>query len=96
MARGLFLALLGLIALGLLQVFIPSMRGGSTELLISGGGVIVFALFTAYDIQRVQTLARAGQNPFLLALSLYLDLFNLFLYVLRFMTALSGERRRSW
>ncbi len=34
-----------------------------------------------------------GANPFLLALSLYLDIFNLFLSVLRFMSVLSGERR---
>lgn len=94
--RGLFFALLGLIALALLQLIIPSFRSGQMELLISGAGVIVFSLFTAYDIQRVQQMARAGANPFLLALSLYLDLFNLFLYVLRFMLAVSGNRRRSW
>jgi FtsH-binding integral membrane protein len=29
----------------------------------------------------------------MMALSLYLDIYNLFLSVLRFMTALSGERR---
>lgn len=91
--RTLFYAVIGLIVLGLFQVFIPSMRGGATEILISGAGIVVFAGFTAYDIQRVQTLSRTGGNAFLLALSLYLDLFNLFLYVLRFMTAISGNRR---
>ena len=96
MGRGLLFALLGLIAMGLLQLFVPSLRTGQMELLISGAGVVVFSLFTAYDIQRIQTLARSGQNAFVLALSLYLDLFNLFLYVLRFMIAISGNRRRSW
>ena len=96
MGRGLIFALLGLVAMGLLQIFIPSMRTGQMELLISGAGVVIFALFTAYDIQRIQTLAKAGASPFLLALSLYLDIFNLFLYVLRFMLAVSGNRRRSW
>ncbi len=96
MGRGLFFAVLGLIAMGLLQLFIPSMRTGQMELLISGAGVVIFALFTAYDIQRVQQMSRVGENPFLLALSLYLDLFNLFLYVLRFMLAVSGNRRSSW
>ena len=96
MGRGLFFALLGLIAMAFLQLFVPSFRTGQMELLISGAGVVIFALFTAYDIQRVQQMARNGANPFMLALSLYLDLFNLFLYVLRFMTALSGDRRRSW
>lgn len=93
MGRALFFALLGLIALALLQIFIPALRGTQMELIVSGGGIVVFGLFTAYDIQRVQHLARAGASPFLLALSLYLDIFNLFLYILRFMIALSGERR---
>ncbi len=96
MGRGLFFALLGLIAMAVLQIFIPSFRTGQMELLLSGAGIVIFALFTAYDIQRVQTMAKAGANPFMLALSLYLDLFNLFLYVLRFMIAISGNRRRSW
>lgn len=96
MGRGLFFALLGLVAMGILQIFVPSFRTGQMELLLSGAGVVIFALFTAYDIQRVQQTARAGANPFLLALSLYLDLFNLFLYVLRFMLALSGNRRQNW
>lgn len=96
MARGLFFALLGLIIFSLIQVFVPSMRTGQTELLLSGAGVVIFSLFTAYDLQRIAVLSRSGGNAFQLALSLYLDLFNLFLYVLRFMLALSGDRRRGW
>lgn len=96
LGRGLFFAILGLVVFGLLQMFIPSLRTGSMELLISGAGIVVFALFTAYDVQRTQNLARYGANPFMLALGLYLDIFNLFLYVLRFMIAMSGNRRNSW
>jgi FtsH-binding integral membrane protein len=93
MGRGLFFALLGLILMGVLQIFFPALRGGQMELLLSGAGVVIFALFTAYDVQRVTEMSRYGANPFMLALSLYLDIFNLFLYVLRFMIALSGNRR---
>jgi len=93
LGRGLFFALLGLLFLGILQLLFPALRGTQPELLISGGGVVVFALFTAYDLQRVQALSRVGANPFILALSLYLDMFNLLTSVLRFMVALSGERR---
>jgi FtsH-binding integral membrane protein len=93
MGRGLFFALIGLLIFGLLQLFIPALQGRQSELLFSGAGVIIFALFLAFDVQRIQTLSRAGMNPFMLALSLYLDIFNLFLYVLRFMVALSGQRR---
>jgi len=93
MSRGLFFALLGLIAMALLQIFIPSLRTQQFELLISGAGVVIFALFTAFDMQRVQRLGKVGVSPFMLALSLYLDIFNLFLYLLRFMLVLSGDRR---
>lgn len=93
MGRGLFFALLGLIAFALLQIFVPALRTTTMELMFSGAGVVVFGLFTAYDLQRIQFLGQQGMNPFLLALSLYLDIFNLFLYVLRFMIALSGDRR---
>jgi FtsH-binding integral membrane protein len=93
MGRGLFFALIGLILLGLLQFFVPSLRTTQFELMLSGGGVVIFALFTAYDLQRIQKMGRMGANPMMLALSLYLDIFNLFLYILRFMLAISGSRR---
>ena len=93
LGKALFFALLGLILMGVLQIFIPGLRGGALEVLLSGAGVVIFALFTAYDVQRVGSMARLGANPFMLALSLYLDIFNLFLYILRFMIAISGNRR---
>ncbi len=93
MGRALLFSVLGLVVLGLLQLFVPSLRTTGFELALSGAGVVVFALFTAYDIQRITEQARLGANPFLLALRLYLDIFNMFVYLLRFMTALSGNRR---
>lgn len=89
----LFLSLLGLIVLGILQIFFPLFQSTQAEMLISGVGIVVFALFLSFDIQRLQRQAAIGQSPFLLALSLYLDVYNLFLYVLKFMLAMSGRRR---
>lgn len=94
--KGLFLGLLGLLFLGLLQVFFPSLQTGQMELFVSGAGVVIFALFLVADLQRIRAAGRAGAHPFLLALSLYLDIFNLFLYIVRFMLVISGNRRRSW
>lgn len=91
--RALVLALVGLLVLSLAQLFVPALQTQSMELLISGAGIVLFGAFTAYDLQRIAASGKAGANPFLLALSLYLDIFNLFLMILRFMTALSGERR---
>jgi len=93
MGKALFFALIGLIGFGLLQFFVPSLRTTQMEMAISGIGIVVFALFTAYDIQRIAHLGKVGANPFILAISLYLDIFNLFLYILRFMLMLSGNRR---
>jgi FtsH-binding integral membrane protein len=89
----LVLGLVGLLVLSLLQVFIPAFRTTQFDLLLSGAGIVLFSLFLTYDLQRIQQMGRMGANPLSLALSLYLDIFNLFLYVLRFMTALSGDRR---
>lgn len=93
MGRALFFALLGLIIFGLLQLFVPALRVSQFEMVLSGAGVVIFGLFTAYDLQRIQHLGKAGAHPMMLALSLYLDIFNLFLYLLRFMVAISGNRR---
>lgn len=93
LGKGLFFALIGLIVMSLLQFFIPALQTTQFELMLSGAGIVIFALFTAYDMQRIAHLGRMGENPFLLALSLYLDIFNLFLYILRFMLVLYGDRR---
>ncbi len=94
LGRFLLFSLFGLLGFSLLQIFVPSLRQSvGMEMAISVGGVILFALFTAYDIQRVEQQSRHGANPFMLALSLYLDIFNLFLYVVRFMVAIAGDRR---
>ncbi len=93
MGRALFFALLGLVGMAVLQIFVPSLRAGQFELVFSGAGIVIFGLFLAYDMQRIQRMGQVGANPFLLALSLYLDIFNLFLSLVRFMVALSGDRR---
>lgn len=91
--KALFFAVIGLLAMMVLQIFVPALQTQGMELLLSGAGIVVFALFTAFDLQRIERLGAVGASPFLLALSLYLDIYNLFLFILRFMTALSGERR---
>ncbi|MEK7136967.1 MAG: Bax inhibitor-1 family protein [Patescibacteria group bacterium] len=94
MSGFLVLSLIGLIVFGLLQLFVPALRQSvGFEMGLSAAGVVLFAMFAAFDIQRVEAGARAGESPFLLALSLYLDIFNLFLYVLRFITAIAGDRK---
>ncbi len=89
--RFLLQALLGLIVFGVLQIFFPGLRTQGIERVVSGIGIVVFSLFLAVDLQRLQ---RRGDldSPFLVAISLYLDIFNIFLFILRFMMA-GGSRR---
>ena len=61
--------------------------------MISVAGVIIFTLFTAYDVQKIKkTYEYVGVNSDMAnkvaligALNLYLDFVNLFTYLLRFM-----------
>jgi uncharacterized protein len=86
------MALFGLIAAMLVNAFLGS---GTASLLISVGGVLLFTVLTAYDIQRIQTGALVAMTgsvekaAVIGALRLYLDFINLFLFLLR----LTGGRR---
>ncbi len=84
----LFMLLIGLIIAGVANIF---WGNGTFDLICSGVGVIVFALFTAYDTQKILAMGLCedevarSKGAVLGALSLYLDFINLFLYLLRFL-----------
>ncbi len=73
------------------------LRSATMDLVLSGVGVVIFSLLTAYDTQKIKELGQrmlAEQETMqkvavLGALTLYLDFINLFLFLLRFM----GRRR---
>jgi len=88
------MVLVGLIIGMLINLFLKSEQ---FDYILSGIGVVIFVLLTAYDTQRIKQLGRLmlveqeviGKVTLLGALSLYLDFINLFLFLLRFM----GSRR---
>lgn len=90
----LMMALIGLIIAGVVNLFFKSTM---MDLIVSGAGVLIFTGITAWDAQNIKkSLMMApdtGETPqkiaLLVALSLYLDFINLFLYLLRFF----GSRR---
>jgi len=90
----LFMGLIGLILSGVLNIFL---RSAQLDFITSIFGVIIFTLFTAYDVQMVKKmgLAMLGSGAdmtkvsIISALKLYLDFVNLFLYLLRFF----GQKR---
>ncbi len=82
----LFTALIGMIIVSIIGIFIP--WSNTFEMIFSGIGVIVFSGFTMYDIQKLKIFPQ--DRALDAALMLYLDIFNLFIYILRLM---SGSRR---
>jgi FtsH-binding integral membrane protein len=77
-ARGLFWALLGLIAFGLVAIFV-SIPG--ENLIWSIGGLVIFGGYTIFDFNR---LRRAGADSAVpIAASIFLDVLNIFLFFLQ-------------
>ncbi|MEO2154646.1 MAG: Bax inhibitor-1/YccA family protein [Nanoarchaeota archaeon] len=71
------LLIIGVVA-SIVNIFL---KNSLLELIITWFLLIVFAGLTIYDLQKLEELAETG-NPFIGALSLYLDLINLFLLIL--------------
>ena len=94
MGKILFMALIGLIVASIVNIFVAS---SALYWIVSYAGVIIFAGLTAYDTQRLRTMAVSVQGDAALAarlsvngaLILYLDFINMFLFLLRFM----GKKR---
>ena len=90
MGQFMFMGLIGIIIASVVNLFVHS---SGMSLIISYIGVIVFVGLTAYDTQKLKTMALsqpAGldggtirKGAILGALALYLDFINLFLMLLR-------------
>ncbi len=95
MGSFLMMGLFGLIIAMIVNMFLAS---PGLHLVYSAFGVVIFSLFTAYDIQKIKVFSRAlvtsGEDlnkiGVLSALTLYLDFINLFSFILNFL----GERKR--
>lgn len=82
----LFAGLITLLVLGIANIFLhlPAM-----SIALAGLGVLIFSMFTIYD---VNAAVRNGEtNYILLALNLWLNLFNLFMDILRLALEFSKE-----
>lgn len=78
LARGLFWALVGLIAFGIVLVFVEIPNG---SLIYAVAGLAIFAGLIAYDFQRLRRIEDIRTAP-LLAASILLDILNVFLLFL--------------
>jgi uncharacterized protein len=91
------LGILGLIVAMVIQlvasIFIPGFGGTGFELLIAGGGTVVFVGAAFIDFY---TMPRSYRDEQYLAgaLGMYLTYINLFSFILRLIIALNGGGRR--
>lgn len=91
----LFMGLIGLIIANLINMFL---QNSGFDMIIASFGVGIFAMLTAYDVQNLRKYSQfvlaspqdSGKFALLGAISLYLNLINIFLYLLR----LFGDRRK--
>lgn len=79
----LMIGLVGLIIVGILGLFIP--WSSTAEMVYSGAGILLFSGFVTYDFQKIKHYPEDRYID--AALNLYLDIFNLFLFILRFISA---------
>lgn len=83
----LWIGLIGMIVVSLIGIFVP--WSNTFEMVFAGFGVILFSAYTMYDIQKIKSFP--GMSPMEAALGLYLDIFNLFIFILRLMGAASRD-----
>jgi uncharacterized protein len=86
LARGFFWALLGLIAFGIVAIFVQIPHA---QLIYSIAGLVIFAGLTAFDFQRLRQSKDIRSAP-VLAASIFLDVLNVFLLLL---PLFSGEEK---
>lgn len=75
----LFYSLLSLVVVRILQMFIPALDGLTIIDYIAAG---IFSLYIGYDMYRSTLVGRTVGNALHIAVSLYLDIINLFLNIL--------------
>jgi len=82
-----------LIFIGIVNIFF---NNTIIQVIISGGGALVFACFIIFDMQmflgQKHIKYKYSIDDFILAaMSLYLDVINMFLYIIQFLTLTSSE-----
>ena len=85
----LFIGMIGLILVGIASFFWPAIMGGAFGTIVCLIGVLIFALFTAYDMQNLKNAyavlgddRQKNQLAVLGALHLYISFVAMFQYVL--------------
>jgi modulator of FtsH protease len=84
----LMIALFGVIIAGIVNFFLHS---GPVSLLISAATAVIFSGFLLYDMQRLRNSAGGTGDAIMFAISIYLDIFNIFLSLLQILGIFGGR-----
>lgn len=87
MGKFLFIALIVIVVASLINIFVGS---SMLSLALSGAGALIFSAYILYDTQNI--IRGAYDSPVLAAVSLYLDILNLFISLLHILGALNSNK----
>ena len=87
MGKFLFIALIVIVVASLINIFVGS---SMLSLALSGAGALIFSAYILYDTQNI--IRGAYDSPVLAAVSLYLDILNLFISLLHILGALNNNK----
>lgn len=91
LAPYLFVAIIALIIVGFLNIFLHSTFLYTLYLY---AGVVIFSFYLMFDVQRTRKYRDTVGNAIALTISIYLDILNLFLFILQILMELQGGNRR--
>jgi len=88
MSGFLTMALFGIIIASVLNIFVHS---GPLALIVSAATAVIFSGFLMYDMQRLRGAKGGTGDAIMFAISIYLDVFNIFLSLLQILGFLGGR-----
>lgn len=83
----LFVVLIALVVFGLISIFVPF--SSTITLIVSAIGVVLFSLYNVYEMNLIAKGRVNEEDVGIMALNLYLNFINIFLYLLRLVSSLS-------
>lgn len=84
-------ATIGLIIMAIAGIFFGQYFGATINLLWATAGIMIFSGWILYDVSQYRGGVATQEVPFAV-LMLYLNIVNLFLYILRFLATITGNR----
>ncbi|MEI7554920.1 Bax inhibitor-1/YccA family protein [Candidatus Chlorohelix sp.] len=88
LAPYLFVAVIGLLIVSMLNIFLHSTMLYSV---IMYAGVMIFSFYLIFDVQQAKKSENTIGNAIALSIGIYLDILNLFLFILQILMSLQGR-----